>query len=72
MIVVVEHPLGIRAEMDVDDLIGPLGGGYENDNEIAQWSGYLCKCHGLMVQRSAAVTLKRMPEMATAEVGSIG
>lgn len=51
---------GANAQMNESDLFGPFDGGYEDDNEIAQfYEGYLCRCHFEVVKKSLRLHLKK-------------
>lgn len=71
MNVLVEHPLGTRCEMDESELV-PFSGEVDNENEHTTYSGYVCKCHEQVVQRSVHVTLKKTQALSKGAIGELG
>lgn len=58
----------IYGEME-ESLLSKLDGVVDNDNEYTTWVEY--RIGDKIVHRSAHVTLKRMPEFASAREGSV-
>ena len=56
--ILVEHPFGTRVEMDESELVA-FSGEVDNENEHTTVTGYVCKCHEQVVQRSVHVRLKK-------------